>query len=159
MTVTKAVKTTLLIAICLVLLIPAALMATGNARFKVFVVQTGSMRPTIPPNSAVIVEKGVYRVGQVITFMTANGVVTHRLVGRNADGTLVTKGDANATPDPGSLAPSEVIGGVVAAPPMVGWLLAYLKNPLGVVSVVLAGFCAWLVGSMVRGRRTAQQQA
>ena len=159
MTVAKVVKTTLLIAICLVLLIPAALMATGNARYKVFVVETGSMRPTIPPNSAVVVEKGVYRVGQVITFITANGVVTHRLVARQSDGTLITKGDANTTPDPGSLSPSEVIGGVVAAPPAVGWLLTYLKNPLGVLSLALAGFCLWLVGSMVRGKRTAQQQA
>jgi signal peptidase len=158
MTATKVIKNTLLAALCLGLLIPATLMATGNARFKVFIVHTGSMSPTIPTNSAVIVERGVYRVGQVITFMTANGVVTHRLVAKQSDGTLVTKGDANATPDPGSLSPSAVIGGVVAAPPVVGWLLTYLKNPLGIASLVLAGFGLWL-GRSLLSRRTSQQRA
>jgi signal peptidase len=159
MTAAKVVKATSLIALCLALLIPAALIATGNAPYRVFVVQTGSMLPAIPPSSAVIVEKGVYRVGQAITFTTANGVVTHRLVARNSDGTLITKGDANATPDPGSISPSEVIGGVIAAPPMLGWLLSYLKNPLGIASLMLGGFCLWLALSMVRGKRAAPQQA
>ena len=58
-----------------------------------------------------------------------DGVVTHRLVKRNADGTLVTKGDANQTADYGSLQPSQVIGGVVAAPRLVGYWLWYLKKP------------------------------
>jgi signal peptidase I len=86
-----------LAALCIALLVPAALIATGRAGYRVFIVSTGSMMPSISPNSVAIVERGVYRVGQTISFMTASGVVTHRLLERRADGSLVTKGDANAT--------------------------------------------------------------
>jgi signal peptidase len=156
--VARLIKTQLLVLLCLLLIVPAGLMATGVARFKVFVVHTGSMSPTISPSSAVIVEKGVYRVGQVISFATPNGVVTHRLVEQRSDGTLVTKGDANATPDPGTLAPSNVIGGVVASPPLLGFLLLYLKNPAGVASLLLALACVWMIRSVVLGRRVQQQR-
>ena len=155
----RLIKNIVLVAICLVLVVPAALMATGVARFQVFVVNTGSMLPTIQPNSAVIVEEGVYRVGQMISFRTANGVVTHRLIERRSDGSLVTKGDANTTVDPGFVSPASVIGGVIAAAPFLGYPLVYLKSPLGIASVFLAMLCVWLVSSVVaqrRGQRQAQ---
>ena len=150
-------KSTLLAALCILFLVPAVLMATGYARYKVFVVSTGSMSPSISPNSAVIVEQGVYKVGQTISFMTVNGVVTHRLVERKSDGTMVTKGDANATVDPGTITPPNVIGGVIAAPPLVGYLLMFLKNPLGIASVVLAMVCVWLAASVIAQRREQRQ--
>jgi signal peptidase len=123
-------------------------MALGVLPYRVYVVHTGSMSPTIPVDSAVIVHQGVYRVGQVITFNTVNGVVTHRLVARRSDGTLVTQGDANKTPDPGQIPPSAVIGGVVAAPPLLGYLLTYMRNPLGLASAVAFLIVLWLVFSL-----------
>lgn len=155
----KLIKNTVLVLVCLLLIVPAVLMATGVARFQVFIVHTGSMNPAIPPSSAVIVEKGVYRVGQVITFATANGVVTHRLVEQRSDGTLVTKGDANATVDPGTLAPANVIGGVVAAPPLLGYAFLFLKTPAGVAFLLAALACLWLAKSLVFKGATQQQQA
>ena len=44
-------------------------------------------------------------------------------------------------------------GGVIAAPPLLGYLLVYLKNPLCVASIVLAMVCAWLASSIVTQRR------
>jgi signal peptidase len=137
---------------CMLLLAPAVLGALGLLPFKVYVVHTGSMSPTIPSNSAVIVQKGVYAVGRVITFETPNGPVTHRLIERRPDGMLITKGDANETPDPGAISPSDVIGGVVAAPPLLGYGLTYLKNPLGLASLVVAIFAVWLLSSMFGAR-------
>jgi signal peptidase len=148
-----------LAALCIALLVPAALIATGRAGYRVFIVSTGSMMPSISPNSVAIVERGVYRVGQTISFMTASGVVTHRLLERRADGSLVTKGDANATADPGTVSPEDVIGGVIAAPPLMGYLLIYLKDPLGVASLLLAIVCVWLGGSLAdqrKGQRSAR---
>jgi signal peptidase len=146
--VTRIITNIMVALACVALVVPAALMATGVLPYRIYIVHTGSMSPAIPSNSAVIVHKNVYAVGQVISFETPNGVVTHRLVERRSDGMLVTKGDANATPDPGTVSPSDVIGGVVAAPRMLGYWLTYLKNPLGLGSVVAALIVVWLLSSM-----------
>lgn len=93
--------------------------------YKLYLIHTGSMRPTLPIGSAVVVHKGPVRVGQVITFRPFDGstVVTHRLVGINANGTLITKGDANKTTDVDVVTRANVVGHVVAAPQYVGgWI-------------------------------------
>ena len=145
----KIVKNLVLFLVCAALIVPAVLLVTGKLPYKIYVVHTGSMIPTIPPKSAVIVKEGVYQVGQVISFHTVNGIVTHRLVKRNPDGTLVTKGDGNRTVDPGApLQPSQVIGGVVAAPRLLGYFLWYLRKPAGLASAALIILCVWLMWSL-----------
>ena len=155
----RVIKDSLLLLLCLAFVVPTVLLATGVLPYKLYIVNTGSMSPTIPPKSAVLVQDGVYHLGQVITFNSVNGVVTHRLIKRNADGTLVTKGDANKTADPGLLPPSQVIGGFVMAPPMLGYWLAYLKNPEGLASLFLMVVCLWLIYSTTMGYAERQQRA
>ncbi len=116
--------------------------------YKVYVIHTGSMSPTIPSRSAVVVNEGHYRVGQVATFTYNGEVITHRLVARNADGTFSTKGDGNSSNDPWTIAPSKVIGGVVAAPKTVGWWIVYFKNPLGVATALLVIATLWQIWSL-----------
>ena len=113
------------------------LATVGLRTQRYYAVQTGSMTPAIPSKSLVVVEPGRYQVGQPIVFRQHGGIVTHRLVGINADGSLVTKGDANRTPDPSSVSPSDVVGGVIAAPKYLGYWLMYLKSPLGFASFVV----------------------
>ncbi|MET4702984.1 signal peptidase I [Frigoribacterium sp. UYMn621] len=119
------------------------IVVSGVLPYRVFIVHTGSMTPTISSRSAVIVQQHVYRVGQPISFYEQGGVVTHRLVRVNADGTATTKGDANTTADPWSIKTSSIIGGVVASPPELGYWLMYLKNPFGVASVLLSAIVCW----------------
>jgi signal peptidase I len=157
--VNRIITHTMVALACIALVVPGVLMATGALPYRIFIVHTGSMSPTIPSNSAVIVRKGMYAVGQVITFETPNGVVTHRLIDRKVDGNLVTKGDANQTPDPGTVSPSDVIGGVVAAPPMIGYWLTYLKNPLGLGSVAAALVVVWLLCSTAASLFERREQA
>jgi len=114
------------------------------------------MKPTIPPKSAVVVKKGEYRLGQVVAFDTPYGVVTHRLVKVNPDGTLGTKGDANQTVDPRSLPRDKVIGGVVAAPKSLGYWLVYIKNPAGFASIVLTIVLLWLAYSVTMDLANAE---
>lgn len=125
-----------------------ALLAAGLLPYRAYVVKTGSMEPSIARNSVVLVHEGVFQPGQPITFNTVNGPVTHRLVGQRLDGELITKGDANRTPDPGYVAPQHVVGGVVASVPLLGYAIAYLQNPLGLASVLLATVALWLAGSI-----------
>jgi signal peptidase len=118
---------------------------SGLLPFKIYAVQTGSMSPTIPPASAVFVKPDVYHVGQPISFYEHGSVVTHRLMAVHADGTIETKGDANATIDPWHVSTKDIIGEVVYSPPMLGYWLVYLRNPLGLLSILIAALGCWQI--------------
>ena len=129
-----------------------ALYLTGAVPYRVYVVHTGSMSPTIPSRSAVVVREGSYHVGQVVTFREHGVTVTHRLVAANPDGTFDTKGDANRTIDPWRIRRADIIGGVVAAPHFVGYALVYLKLPAGAASILLAILAVWQAAALTRRR-------
>lgn len=89
----------------------------------VFVVSSGSMEPTIPVGSILLLDKVTpvettrLRAGDIVTFRPASGsaneLVTHRIVDvrQTATGVVyVTKGDANPTPDLSQLDPSRIVG-------------------------------------------------
>ena len=77
-------------------------------------------------------------------------VAVRCLLSENEDGSFVTKGDANATPDPWTVQPTEVIGGVVASAPHVGYWLVYLKSLPGMLSVLFAVGALVIVWPIVR---------
>lgn len=146
----KAVTKMLLVLTGLALAAAVVVVARNASPYRVYVVRTDSMAPTIPPRSAVIVRVHEYRLGQVITFREAGVIMTHRFVAENADGTIATKGDDNDTIDPWAVQPDAVIGGVVAAPRMVGYWLFYIRNPFGMLSIlcsVLAILQIWALGT------------
>jgi len=126
---------------------------SGTLPYKIYVVHTGSMSPAITSRSAVIVHEHEYTLGQPISFYAHGEVITHRLVGINSDGTIDTKGDANATIDPWHVPASAIIGGVIAAPTEVGYWLTYLKNPAGLASILFSVLACWQIWSF-SGRRT-----
>jgi len=135
-----------------------ALYGSGELPYRVYVVHTGSMRPTIPPQSAVVVREGRFRVGDVVSFTEHGSVVSHRLVAIAPDGTITTKGDANRTADPWHPPVSSIIGEVVAAPAHLGYLLTYLKTPMGLASIVVAFLCLWQIWAIAGdlGGRSAE---
>ncbi len=128
-----ALSTIAVLSLCLLL----ALAVVGLRSHRLYAVQTGSMSPAIPSRSMVLVELGVYELGQPITFNHDGSPITHRYVGKNIDGTLVTKGDANDTPDATGVKPADVVGGVVAAPANWGYWLVYIKSPIGFSSLIV----------------------
>lgn len=142
-----AVSTALLAALLVVVAVVVA-MVSGAVPYKMYVVRTGSMTPTIPPESAVIVRSGVYHLGQPVAYRKGSEVIAHRLVAINADGTINTKGDANRTIDPWHVPVGNIVGGVVAAPHRLGWWIVYFKNPVGMASFALALLCFWLIWSI-----------
>jgi signal peptidase len=103
-----------------------------HAGVRLYAVRTGSMTPTYPIGSVVVdapVESPV-QVGDVITFRTGDGLVTHRVVAHGAVG-LKTKGDANRSPDPWTIPTDYVRGTVVAGIPYAGYALVFLQQPTG----------------------------
>lgn len=127
-----------------VAILAAAMYLLHFGAYRLYIVHTGSMGNTIPSRSAVVVHKGQYHVGQVVSFTLHGETVTHRLVSIGSDGTITTKGDANRSADPWHPSTSNIIGGVVAAPRYLGWVLVYLfRTPTGGLSVILLLLCIW----------------
>jgi signal peptidase I len=141
--------------IFLVVLLPILALAvfivasTGTLPYKVYVVHTGSMTPAIPSRSAVVVQTHDYQVGEPISFYKNGDVITHRLVAINLNGTIDTKGDANATVDPWHVGTSAIIGGVVAAPAELGYWITFFKNPAGLASTLFVVLACWQMWSIV----------
>lgn len=71
--------------------------------YGVYRISTGSMRPQLPVGSVLIVHKTHtdFKKGDVISFHETNGqIVSHRFIGIDKKtGGIMTKGDANLTPD------------------------------------------------------------
>jgi signal peptidase I len=144
----KLLKILLFVLVPLLAVAAIGVYASGTVPYKVYVVHTGSMAPTIPPKSAVLVREGTYHVGQVVTFTEDGQTVTHRLVSIDANGLITTKGDGNATADPWHVPKSQIIGGVVTTVPELGYWLIYLKNPIGLASVLLTLLVLWQIWSI-----------
>ncbi|RLP74529.1 signal peptidase I [Mycetocola tolaasinivorans] len=140
-----------------------------------YTVLTGSMRPSMPPGTTVVVrpvEFDTIRVGDVITYQIASGkpeVVTHRVIAVNItpEGPrLETKGDANPAPDQNPIRPEQVRGKVWYWAPVVGYLSQGVQTDTRTwiargIGIALIGYAGYLVVSAVRGRarRRAEEHA
>lgn len=120
------------------------LYATGIPRLIPFVILSGSMSPSIPVGSVVLVQpQQAYKVGDVVTFRgkgDAKTFVTHRIirVDQNQDGVVyVTQGDANRVLDGGSVSRDAIQGKVVLTLPYIGYLMNYIKTPQGFILFVI----------------------
>jgi signal peptidase len=124
--------------------------------YELRIVYTGSMSPAVPPRSAVVVDTRIATAqpGQVYTFNTTNGPVTHRLV-RVEDGHLITKGDANASEDSNHAPISNIIGKVVYAPRELGFWLQYCRNPFNWAGILLLLFGVPHLWASDKKQRTA----
>jgi signal peptidase len=110
--------------------------------YELFSIRSGSMEPALPVGSLAVVSvhAGPVEVGQAVAFRLPNGaVVTHRVVEvvEADDGRfLKTKGDANEDPDPSLVPAASVVGTVYVSLPLLGFLLAMLGLPIGVVAII-----------------------
>lgn len=149
---TRTIMVTLaLLAVAVLTMATAVLYVAGVIPYRVFIVHTGSMEPTIPSGSAVIVRTGQYHVGQPVTFNLYRTTVTHRLVNVDQYGNITTKGDANSTNDPQHPPKINIVGGVVAAPRHAGWWLYYVgRTPTGALSILLFISCFWQANRLAK---------
>jgi signal peptidase I len=107
----------------------AAFIAYGlidNRWYHVVVVQGGSMQPTIEPGDLIVITPPPPQIvaGMILTFEVDGYVVTHRVVEVAADGTFVTKGDANDARDDFSGNNVRVVGQYQFRIPRIGGLLS-----------------------------------
>ena len=103
-----------------------------------YVVQSGSMEPTIMTGDIIFVShQDQYHKNDVITFKEGDSrIITHRVVDdRNFQ--LTTKGDANRIEDNSSVSLSHVIGKVFFTVPKLGYLVFFSKTQIGFLIFII----------------------
>jgi signal peptidase len=136
-----------------------AAQAAPLAGYGLYAVRSASMTPAIEVGSLVIaqhVDPAVVQPGDVITVKARTGAtVTHRVVTitpNDAGPVFSTRGDANASPDPVATRADQLQGRVAGQVPLLGFLLAMLAMPSGVVAVLSIGAAlataVWLVDDL-----------
>ncbi len=104
--------------------------------WRLYSVTTGSMSPTYPIGSMLIVRPTDFselQTGDVITYnISETTVVTHRIYSIDADKqTVITKGDANQTSDSYDVNAQNIIGKVVFSVPYLGFATTILSTQKG----------------------------
>lgn len=118
------------------------------------VVITGSMEPAVSVNDMVVIhEQESYEPGDIVSYESGSMLVTHRVTAAT-DGGYITKGDANNTDD-GEIAREAVVGKVVLVIPKVGYAIAFLQTPLGML--VMTGVLFALV-ALPMGRKEESEE-
>ena len=133
-----------------------------------YTILTGSMRPSMPPGTMVVVRPvpaDRVRVGDVVTYQLRSGepeVTTHRVVSVGVDGAgrriFRTRGDANDVADQGWVKPVQLKGVRWYAVPHAGRFTNLLdgqqrQQALVVVVGTLLAYAAYMFGSDLRDRR------
>ncbi|CAM2975682.1 signal peptidase I [Williamsia muralis] len=151
----------------LVILVPAI---AGAERFTVL---TGSMKPTYPPGTLIVVkpvEAKELRIGLPITYQLQTGqsaVVTHRIVSttQNAKGerAFVTRGDANDSPDAKPVVAEQVRGEVWYSVPYLGYVNNWLTGQqrawtIGVLVIGLFSYAMFMTAGALRDGRRARHK-
>lgn len=142
-----------------VLPIVVLIVASAAAGYHLGHVQTGSMEPTYPVGSLLVVEPidpAAVRPGMAVSFVTADAMVTHRVT-EVVDGLggprFRTRGDANDASD-AALVPSEAVRGRVRwSVPKLGAALEWMMWPRGFVLLVVAPAVALAVTETVERQR------
>ena len=130
-----------LLGIATVLLLISILPVPGN--FKVKIVLSGSMEPTIKTGSIVVVKPADdYKIGDIVTFQkridkepTTHRIEEIRVVGGSP--IYTTKGDANNAEDRGEIQKEEIIGKVLFSIPYLGYIINFIQKPIGFSLIIV----------------------
>ncbi|OYD66701.1 signal peptidase I [Rhodococcus sp. OK302] len=138
---------------------------TGSTAYTVL---TGSMEPTMPPGTLIVVKPTPNEdltVGDVITFQPVSGepaVVTHRIeaIFYTVEGerSIRTRGDANNVADATLLVPEQIRGRVIYAVPYLGQVNSVINGQsrsilITVVASGLAVYAVWMIIGGIRDKR------
>lgn len=120
------------------LLLVAVVLVPRSTGATSYVIESGSMRPTLPPGTLVVVrpaQAADLTIGDVITFERGSGeIVTHRIVKEKSDTSGTprwrTQGDANDSADASWVHPDQVLGKRWYTLPFVGNVVGLLDGPV-----------------------------
>ena len=126
--------------------------------YQFYYVASGSMTPTIPVGSLIVVRDTNYiniENEDIVTFKgLGNTLVTHRVREVSGDGqSFITRGDANNMDDPMPVTVEKLVGKVVFHIPYVGYLLKFLKSQYGLVVLITFLILTLIMGLVSRGKK------
>ena len=139
------INTVLIVFILTGLLIAISLIPFKD-NYRILVVMSGSMEPTIYTGSLVIVKPvNEYKVNDIITFKTPgsqrkNDFTTHRIhdIESSDSGIIyITKGDANEEPDFERIAENRIIGKQFYSIALLGYVIGYVKTLPGLLIIII----------------------
>ena len=121
--------------------------------YQLFVVQSGSMKPSIEIGSELLVQPAsqvkkiaspvpapTFNKGDIVTYLSGDNPITHRVVGvEESDNqiTYETKGDANRTPDQGKVAENQILGKAIIMVPYIGHAVNFAKTQMGYIFLIV----------------------
>ena len=110
--------------------------------FRSFLIQSGSMEPTIKTGDVILVRKQTnYQENDIVTFIgERNRKVTHRIieVKQTNDGLkFKTKGDANRSIDQDQINPEQIIGQMAFRFPKLGYAITFARKPKGIILLLI----------------------
>lgn len=124
----------LLLSLILLLLVIVTIENSMNIKdtpIKIYIVSTGSMRPTLKPGDLIVVkkvsEKDIH-VDDILTYKSSDLTITHRVVSLKDTG-VVTKGDENNTDD-GIIPYTSIIGKKILIIPKLGYIFEFITPKL-----------------------------
>ncbi len=121
----------LLLIIAIVALSGYFLLRVTN-RIEIYNVKTGSMEAKIHVGDYILIlKKNNYDVGDVVTYTSNNGFITHRIIKKDGD-KVTTKGDANNTEDE-TISSKIIIGKVIMSGGILNIVINYKYVLSGIV--------------------------
>lgn len=110
--------------------------------YRSFLVQSGSMEPTIMTGDIIVIHgQSNYVLRDVITFKdSGDRIVTHRVAEINQENGMTkisTKGDANRSEDFDNITYDRILGKVVFVIPKLGYLVAFSKSLPGLIILIM----------------------
>lgn len=167
-----------LINICAILLIAASLFVlltvvmtpSGQVPqvmgFSLLRVLTGSMEPTIPEDSILLIQRtdpSELQPGDIISFFSPDPALdgalnTHRIQRIDSDGKtlqFITKGDANLIEDQQPVEAQWIAGKVIYISPTLGKVVRLVSNPLVFGLAILLPLAGMLIANLIRALRSA----
>lgn len=125
--------------------------------YKMMRVLTGSMEPILNPGDLILVKSidaNKVKIDDVITFKNSeNTFVTHRVIDLNLkEGKIFfeTKGDANNIKDEEAVFADALIGTLRFNLPKAGYVIDFLRRPIGLVILVLVPLLYLTIGVLKR---------
>ncbi len=123
---------------------------------RLYVVDSGSMEPTIPTNSLIIVSEKMpddIKNGDILTYYGSESKtrVTHRVIEIAPNNEyFITQGDANNSEDAMPVERENIIGVVSIAIPYLGYIFRFLSSAPGIVFIISMGIIGFIAPLLFR---------
>lgn len=123
------------------------------------IVLSGSMEPALYPGDVIVIhEKAAdqYQIGDIVTYLKGTTAFTHRIISQE-NGVFTLKGDNNNVADE-FLAAEKFEGKMVFRIPQMGYLMVFVKKPLGMAMLCLLLFLVVYGGDLYQKARSVMQR-